>query len=109
MKKTDDEVISLKLLDLFTSYSIKDSEITLNFLKSQVKFYENERDYLLENKPYNSQKKKMKVYNTKLEKVEQKILKLYEDIGEEIQIIAKLQKTIDKEEKIKIDKKKKIA
>ena len=47
MEKTDDEVISLKLLDLFTSYSIKDSEITLNFLKSQVKFYENERDYLL--------------------------------------------------------------
>lgn len=95
MKKTNDEDISIKLLDLFTTYSIEDSKISLKFLETQIKYYESERKFLIEHKPYSFQKKKMKEYYKKLDEIEEKIMNLYKDFDEEMKLMIKLQEPIE--------------
>ena len=78
-----------KIIDLCLIYEIKDSEIYIKLLDSQIKFYESRLSYLRESKPFFFQKKKLNEYFQKVEECEQKINNAYLKLAFEFDWITK--------------------
>ena len=76
-------------------YQIEDSRLTLELYGHRIKFYELQKEHLIENKPYKFQKKKMLKYENELNEINDKIMKLYTEVEEEIAIMEKMQDAIN--------------
>lgn len=76
-------------------YQIEDSRLTLELYGHRIKFYELQKEHLVENKPYKFQKKKMLKYENELNEINDKIMKLYAEVGEEIAIMERIQDAIN--------------
>lgn len=79
ISEDSDMKLSEKILDLCLWYQIEDSNNWIRVFESEIKAYEAEKRILLENCMFWFQKKK--VYK-EIEKIDEKIFKLYEKIGE---------------------------
>lgn len=94
MSKGDKELVN-KIIDLFTIHQIQESNLYLKVLDNQIKFYQNERNFLEDTKPFFFQKKKLEEYNKKIDTCEQKIFELYKKMNEEVEFIIEMQNSID--------------
>lgn len=94
MAKSDKELIN-KLIDLFTMYQIEESNLYLKALDNQIKVQQNHIRYLEDTKPFFFQKKKLEEHNKEIEKCEQKIYELYQKMNDEVDLIFKMQNSID--------------
>ena len=90
-KKNEDNELFEKLLELNIKYAIKDSNINMRIIYNRIKFYQSLINHLEDNKPFFFQKKKLIEYNNKKEEYENKISELYAQLGEEYEMIEKLQ------------------
>ena len=90
-KKNEDNELFEKLLELNIKYSIEDSNINMRIIDNRIKFYQSLINHLEDNKPFFFQKKKLIEYNNKKEEYENKISELYAQLGEEYEMIEKLQ------------------
>lgn len=85
-----------RVIDLMLWYQIEDSRLTLELYGHRIKFYELQKEHLIENKPYKFQKKKMLKYENELNEINDKIMKLYTEVEEEIAIMEKMQYAINR-------------
>lgn len=83
-----------KIIDLCSIYNIEGSESYLKFLNDKINFYQNKIYFLENNKPFFFQKKKLIEYNNKLEEYNNKISDLYKQMGEETELIIKMQEQL---------------
>ena len=90
-EKDNDNELFKKLLELNIKYAIEDSNINLRMIDNRIKFYQTLINHLEDNKPFFFQKKKLIEYNNKKEEYENKISELYAQLGEEYEMIEKLQ------------------
>ena len=90
-KKNEDNELFEKLLELNIKYAIEDSNINMRIIDNRIKFYQSLINHLEDNKPFFFQKKKLIEYNNKKEEYENKISELYAQLGEEYEMIDKLQ------------------
>lgn len=91
---TNDSVAD-RVIDLMLWYQIEDSRLTLELYGHRIKFYELQKEHLIENKPYKFQKKKILKYKNKLNEINDKIMKLYAEVEEEIAIMVRMQDAIN--------------
>ena len=91
---TNDSVAD-RVIDLMLWYQIEDSRLTLELYGHRIKFYELQKEHLIENKPYKFQKKKMLKYENELNEINDKIMKLYTEVEEEIAIMERMQDAIN--------------
>ena len=89
-KKDNDNELFEKLLELNIKYAIEDSNINMRMIDNRIKFYQTLLNHLEDNKPFFFQKKKIIEYNNKKEEYENKIYELYTQLGEEYEMIEKL-------------------
>lgn len=94
MSKGDKELVN-KLIDLFTIYQIQESNLYLKMLDNQIKIQQNHIKYLEDTKPFFFQKKKLEEHNKEIEKCEQKIYETYKKMNDEVDLIFKMQNSID--------------
>lgn len=78
-------------------YQIEDSHRWLDIIDMQIKNCQIQLHFLENNKPFWFQKKKLTEYNEKTSELENKINKYYQDLNEEVEMIFKLQKSLNKE------------
>lgn len=90
-KKNDGNELFEKLLELNIKYAIEDSNINMRMIDNRIKFYQSLINHLEDNKPFFFQKKKLIEYNNKKEEYENKISELYAQLGEQYEMIEKLQ------------------
>lgn len=90
-KKNENNELFEKLLELNIKYAIEDSNINMRIIDNRIKFYQSLINHLEDNKPFFFQKKKLIEYNNKKEEYENKISELYAQLGEEYEMIEKLQ------------------
>ena len=90
-KKNEDNELFEKLLELNIKYAIEDSNINMRIIDNRIKFYQSLINHLKDNKPFFFQKKKLIEYNNKKEEYKNKISELYAQLGEEYEMIEKLQ------------------
>jgi len=88
--KTTDAKVTEKLLDLNLINNIKESNLYINYLNTQIKFYENQIQLLKENKPHIFQRKELKNYNNQIDEYKQKVKANYKKIENEFKSIAKI-------------------
>lgn len=81
-----------KIIDLFSWYQIEESNNIIKMLGNEVKFYEEEKKLILDNCIFAFQRKK--AYK-EIDKIDEKIFKLYEKIGEEVTMIDKIKNSMD--------------
>ena len=93
----DDEKLSEKIIDLCLYYQIEDSHHWLRLIDLQIKNCQMQLHFLEDQKPFWFQKKKLEEYNTQIEELENKIYKYYQEMNEEVEMIFKLQKSLNKE------------
>lgn len=97
-EKNDDEKLSEKILDLCMWYQTEDSHRWIEIINHRIKFCDIKIQHLLDSKPLFFQKKKLEKFNKDLEELEQEKMNLYKEVGEEVNIIEKLQKSINDDE-----------
>ena len=90
-KKNEDNELLEKLLELNIKYAIEDSNINMRMIDNRIKFYQSLINHLEDTKPFFFQKKKLIDYNNKKKEYENKIYELYKQLGEEYEMIEKLQ------------------
>lgn len=91
----DDSKLANRIIDLCLWYQIEDSKNTIKLFDNQIKMYEVQKQTLLNNCIFRFQKKKIE---KELEKIDNKIHKLYENISEEISMISKMKESISRDE-----------
>lgn len=89
-KKGKDNDLNEKILKLCLCNAIEDSNLTIQFIDTRIKFYTTLIEQLEDNKPFFFQKKKLIEYNNKLEEYNDKISDLYRQMGEETELIIKM-------------------
>ena len=99
---TEDEKLSNKILDLCLLYQIEDSNLMIKLISHQIDFCNLKKEYLLDNKPFWFQKEKLKKWKEEIDKIDKNMFKYYEDIGNEINMIDKMKKSLDSKEDKKI-------
>ena len=91
----NNDSVADRVIDLMLWYQIEDSRLTLELYGHRIKFYELQKEHLVENKPYKFQKKKMLKYENELNEINDKIVKLYAEFEEEIAIMGRMQGAIN--------------
>ena len=89
-KDNQDKELSNKVIDLCLIQSIKESEIYLNILDNQIKFYTRKIEFLNNNKPLFFQKKKIREHNNKINDYYNKIFNCYVEIEKATDEFSKL-------------------
>lgn len=95
LSESDDFKLSQRIIDLCLWYQIKDSHNMIRLFGSEIKMYEAQKQALLNNCIFKFQKKKIE---KELEEIYNKIHKLYENIGEEVSVISKMEESILRDE-----------
>lgn len=90
MKKEEQNNITEKLLKLYSHNEIENSRLNINMIQKKIDNCKSELDYLMDNKPYWFQKKKLYIYDQKIEELNKKIHKCNLEIEEQLEIINKL-------------------
>ena len=81
------------LINLDLNYQITDSNNFLDILFLELKIYKAKLIILENNKPYWFQKQKLKKYNEEKQELENKINNYKIKIKEELELVAKMEKT----------------
>ncbi len=76
------KIIELSLISLN-----KESKCGIDIICTKIKVCELQKQHLLENKPLFFQKTKLKKHNKKVEAIDNKIMKYFKDIEEELEYI----------------------
>lgn len=76
------KIIELSLISLN-----KESKCWIDIICTKIKVCELQKQHLLENKPLFFQKTKLEKYNKKVEAIDNKIMKYFKDIEEELEYI----------------------
>ena len=100
---TEDEKLSNKILDLCLLYQIEESNLIIKMISHQIDFCNLQKEHLLDNKPFWFQKEKLIKWKKELDEIDNKMFKYYEDVGNEINMIDKMKKSIDSKEDKKIN------
>ncbi len=95
LSESDYFKLSQKIIDLCLWYQIEDSRNMIRLFGSEIKMYEAQKQALLNNCIFKFQKKKIE---KKLEEIDNKIHKLYENISVEISMISKMEESISRDE-----------
>ena len=95
LSESDDFKLSQRIIDLCLWYQIEDSHNMIRLFGSEIKMYEAQKQALLNNCIFRFQKKKVE---KKLEEIDNKIYKLYEDISKEVSMISKMEESISRDE-----------
>ena len=90
----DNQEVVNKVIDLCLWYQIEDSHRWLDIIDLQIKNCNMQLHFLEEEKPLWFQKKKLEEHNKKIEELENKICKYYQDMNEEVELIEKMQKSM---------------
>ena len=90
VKNSKDKELLNKVIDLCLVYSIKESEMYLNILDNQIKFYTQEIEFLNDNKPLFFQKKKLEEHNKRINECYEKISNCYVEIGKEVDFLIEM-------------------
>lgn len=90
LKKQKHNNITEKLLKLYSHNEIDNSKFNITVIQKKIDNCKSELDYLIDNKPYWFQKKKLSIYEQKVEKLNKKIHKYNLEIEEQLDIINKL-------------------
>ena len=101
--KNDEKELCEKLIDLLIIYQIEDSYRLIELISHRIKFYDIYIQHLFATKPFFFQKKKMEQFNKDLESLENKKMDLYKQIGEEVDMIAKLHKSLRRNETLDVE------
>lgn len=83
----DDKKLSEKIIDLCLWYQIEDSHHWLKLIDMQIKNCQMQLHFLEDSKPFWFQKKKLEEHNKQIEELENKILKHYQEMNEEVEMI----------------------
>lgn len=97
LSKHDDIEISKKIIDLCMLHQIESSYTLIKLYENEIKRYELQKNSLLNGCLFWFQKKKVE---KELEKIDDKICKLYDKISEEISLVSKIEKTFSEEIKL---------
>ncbi|MDO5569739.1 MAG: hypothetical protein Q4G04_06560 [bacterium] len=97
LKDIDNQELVEKIIDLCLWYHIEDSHRRLEMINLQIKNCNLQIEFLLDNKPFWFQKQKLEEHNKKIEELENKIIDYYKQIEEEVDIIQKMQQSLNKE------------
>ena len=89
VEKTDDNV-ALKIVDLMLCHSKEESKLYLEFLSNKIKFREHSLKSLRDDEPCKIFKKKHKDWEMKVEALENEIMDIYKQYGNEIHEIQKI-------------------
>lgn len=76
------KIIEISLISLN-----KESKCWIDIICTKIKVCELQKQHLLENKPLFFQKTKLEKYNKKVEAIDNKIMKYFKDIEEELEYI----------------------
>ena len=76
-----------KIIDLSLTFLNKESKCWIDIICTKIKVCELQKQHLLENKPLFFQKTKLEKYNKKVEAIDNKIMKYFKDIEEELEYI----------------------
>ena len=95
----EDKILIDKVIDLCLWYQIEDSHRWMDVINLQIKNCQIQLEYLLENKPFWFQKKKLKEHNKQIDELENQIYKYYENLGKEVDMIEKMQNAINSKDK----------
>ncbi len=95
LSESDDFKLSQRIIDLCLWYQVEDSHNMIRLFGSEIKMYEAQKQALLKNCIFKFQKKKI---GKKLEEIDNKIHKLYENISVEISMISKMEESISRDE-----------
>lgn len=84
-----------KVINLYLTLEIKESELYLKFLDNQIKVYQSEIIYLENTKPFFFQKKKLEEHNKRIESYEKKIKDTYLKMSAEANELFKNERIIN--------------
>ena len=94
VEKTDDNV-ALKLVDLMLCHSKEESKNYLEFLSTKIKFREQSLKSLRDDEPCKLFKKKHEEWQMKVEALENEIMDIYKQYGNEIHEIQKIDSALN--------------
>lgn len=95
LSENEDFKLSQRIIDLCLWYQIEGSHNMIRLFGSEIKMYEAQKQALLNNCIFRFQKKKVE---KELEKIDNKIHKLYENISDEVSMISKMEESISRDE-----------
>ena len=84
------EKIYNNIINLCTTYQIEDSKNWLDILCFQLETCKIELDFLEQSKPFWFQKQKLKEYKEKKDELETRLLKIKNNIEQELNLISKM-------------------
>lgn len=90
----EDKKLSNKIIDLCFWYQIEDSHQQLRLIDMQIKGCQMQLNFLENSKPFWFQKKKLEEHNKKIEDLENKIFKYYQEMNEDVDLIQKMKKSM---------------
>ncbi|MDO5569763.1 MAG: hypothetical protein Q4G04_06685 [bacterium] len=97
LKDIKDQDAVNKIIDLCLWYQMEDSHRWMEMIDLQIKNCNLQIEFLLDNKPFWFQKKKLDEHNKKIDELENKIADYYKQI-EEVEMIEKMQRAIKSDE-----------
>ena len=97
LEDIDNQELVEKIIDLCLYYQIEDSHRWLKMINLQIEYCNLQIEFLLDNKPFWFQKKKLEAHNKQIEELENKIVDYYKQIEEEVEMIIKMQQSLNKE------------
>lgn len=102
--ESKEESLAEKVIDLCLWYQIEDSHNMIKIFESEIKILEMQKEMILNNCTFKFQRKKVE---KKLEGIDKRIYRLYENVGEEITLIERMKDAIAgrKDDENKIDDK----
>lgn len=89
--ESKEESLAEKVIDLCLWYQIEDSHNMIKIFESEIKILEMQKEMILSNCTFKFQRKKVE---KELEKIDKRIYRLYENVGEEITLIEKMKDAI---------------
>lgn len=87
-----DNILAEKIINLSLLNNIKSSNYIIKLLGNQISSYEVQIAYLLKNKPFKFQKKKLNAHYEEVKNLENKIIDCFKKIEEEQESIIKIKK-----------------
>ena len=89
--ESKEESLAEKVIDLCLWYQIEDSHNMIKIFESEIKILEMQKEMILSNCTFKFQRKKVE---KKLEGIDKRIYRLYENVGEEITLIERMKDAI---------------
>lgn len=94
LKSNNENDLVYEIINIYLEECINESQLYLKILDNQVKFYQEQLQFLKIHKPFFFQKKKIEIYNCKVEEYEKKIKNVYLKMNDEVNEMLKIEQAI---------------